>query len=203
LSFRAPAFGARNLLQGFVIPSAALSREESPSARGRHIQSITITDHQPKKVAPMKAATPWITYRTRFLVKAKQLTSSLTFTDILGRQHSGRKGDYLVESSEGVLRIFSRQIFEDVYVPLPPEQAMPPDQATLLAAKTSHRPMLLRRERTSLQCDNSAFIPCDTPPLDGIPNRRKASRDLPAELVRKSPQPSIDRRVPTLGIRSL
>src|SRR5579863_3703509 len=63
-------------------------------------------------------ATPWITYRTRFLVKAKQLTSSLTFTDVLGRLHSGRKGDYLVESADGVLRIAPRQIFEDIYVPL-------------------------------------------------------------------------------------
>jgi hypothetical protein len=66
----------------------------------------------------MKATNPWITYRTRFLVQAKQLTTSLAFTDALGRQHSGRKGDYLVESSDGVLRIASRQIFEDIYVPL-------------------------------------------------------------------------------------
>jgi hypothetical protein len=66
----------------------------------------------------MKATTPWITYRTRFIVKAKQLTTSLTFADNLGRQHSGRKGDYLVESNDGVLRIAPRQIFEDIYVPL-------------------------------------------------------------------------------------
>jgi hypothetical protein len=66
----------------------------------------------------MKATNPWITYRTRFLVKAKQLTTSLTFADVLGRQHSGRRGDYLVESSDGVLRIAPRQIFEDIYVPL-------------------------------------------------------------------------------------
>ena len=66
----------------------------------------------------MKAPSPWITYRTRFLVKAKQLTTSLTFADVLGRQHSGRKGDYLVESADGVLRIAPRQIFEDIYVPL-------------------------------------------------------------------------------------
>jgi hypothetical protein len=66
----------------------------------------------------MKATNPWTTYRTRFLVKAKQLTASLTFIDVLGRQHSGRKGDYLVESSDGVLRIAPRQIFEDIYVPL-------------------------------------------------------------------------------------
>ncbi len=81
----------------------------------------------------MKASSPWITYRTRFLVKAKQLTTSLTFTDVLGRQHSGRKGDYLVESSDGVLRIAPRQIFEDIYVPLlageTPEPIITPPQA--------------------------------------------------------------------------
>lgn len=61
----------------------------------------------------------WKTYRTRFLVKAKQLSCGLVFTDSLGRQHSGRKGDYLVESSDGVLSIAPRQIFEDVYVSMP------------------------------------------------------------------------------------
>jgi hypothetical protein len=66
----------------------------------------------------MKAANPWITYRTRFLVNAKQLTAALSFTDSLGRQHSGSKGDYLVESSDGILSIAARQIFEDIYVPL-------------------------------------------------------------------------------------
>jgi len=58
----------------------------------------------------------WKTYRTRFLVRAKQLSSNLSFTDHLGRQHCGRKGDYLVESYDGVLSIAPRQIFEDVYV---------------------------------------------------------------------------------------
>jgi hypothetical protein len=61
----------------------------------------------------------WKTYRTRFLVKAKQLNSALSFTDHLGRQHCGRKGDYLVESADGVLSIAPRQIFEDIYVPMP------------------------------------------------------------------------------------
>jgi hypothetical protein len=65
----------------------------------------------------MKTA-EWKTYRTRFLVKAKQLSGTLSFTDTLGRPHSGRKGDYLVESSDGVLRIAPRQIFEDIYVPM-------------------------------------------------------------------------------------
>ena len=60
----------------------------------------------------------WTTYRTRFLVKAKQLSSSLSFVDHLGRQHCGRKGDYLVESSDGVLSIAPRRIFEDIYVPM-------------------------------------------------------------------------------------
>jgi len=58
----------------------------------------------------------WKTYRTRFLVKAKQLNSTLSFVDALGRQHSGRKGDYLVESSDGVISIAPRRIFEDIYV---------------------------------------------------------------------------------------
>jgi hypothetical protein len=58
----------------------------------------------------------WKTYRTRFLVRAKQLSSRLSFVDALGRQHSGRKGDYLVESSDGVVTIAPRLIFEDIYV---------------------------------------------------------------------------------------
>lgn len=65
----------------------------------------------------------WKTYRTRFLVKARQLRSSLSFVDALGRQHCGRKGDYLVESSDGVVSIAPRQIFEDIYVPMAEEQS--------------------------------------------------------------------------------
>jgi|SRR5579871_5158507 len=60
----------------------------------------------------------WKTYRTRFLVKAKQLNSSLSFVDSMGRQHSGRKGDYLVETVDGVISIAPRHIFEDIYVPM-------------------------------------------------------------------------------------
>jgi hypothetical protein len=58
----------------------------------------------------------WNTYRTRFLVRAKQLTQPLFFTDPLGREHRGEPGDYIVQSSEGLLRIAPREIFEDVYV---------------------------------------------------------------------------------------
>jgi hypothetical protein len=58
----------------------------------------------------------WNTYRTRFLVRAKQLTKPFSFTDPLGREHQGHPGDYLVQSSNGLLRIAPREIFEDVYV---------------------------------------------------------------------------------------
>jgi hypothetical protein len=60
----------------------------------------------------------WKTYRTRFLVRAKQLAQPLVFTDSLGREHRGRAGDYIVQSSEGAFRIANREIFEDVYVTL-------------------------------------------------------------------------------------
>jgi hypothetical protein len=95
-------------------------------------------------------ANSWITYRTRFLVKAKQLTTTLAFTDILGRQHSGRKGDYLVEFSDGLLRIVSRQIFEDVYVPMfadpqsQPNVALPQPTTTLRPDSFDHREPILR-----------------------------------------------------------
>ena len=52
----------------------------------------------------------WNIYRTRFLVSAKRLTRPLTFTDPLGREHQGRPGDYLVQSSNGLLRIAPREI---------------------------------------------------------------------------------------------
>jgi hypothetical protein len=83
----------------------------------------------------MKAATPWITYRTRFLIQAKQLTTNLRFTDPLGRQHCGSKGDYLVEFSDGAFRITPRQIFEDIYVPLLTTDSNP--SATKPPARTS------------------------------------------------------------------
>ena len=67
----------------------------------------------------------WNTYRTRFLVQAKQLTEPLSFTDPLGREHQGKPGDYIVQSSEGLLRIAPREIFEDVYVPLEMEGRAP------------------------------------------------------------------------------
>ena len=66
----------------------------------------------------MSSACDWKIYRTRFLIKARQLDAPLAFTDPLGREHHGLKGDYLVESSDGLQRIAPREIFEDIYVPM-------------------------------------------------------------------------------------
>jgi hypothetical protein len=124
----------------------------------------------------MKAISPWITYRTRFLVKAKQLNSPLSFTDSLGRQHSGRKGDYLVESSDGVLRIAPRQIFEDIYVPL-------------LSSETQAQVGSRERPNAPQEQEN--------------PRSETAVFSLPHHLIRKSPQPCRDRHSPIPGLRSL
>ncbi len=66
----------------------------------------------------MDLVTQWTVYRTRFVVRARQLTEPLIFTDALGREQCGRAGDYLVETSEGLRRITTKALFEDIYVPL-------------------------------------------------------------------------------------
>ena len=63
----------------------------------------------------------WNHYRTRFLVRARQLTHPLAFVDLFGREQSGQPGDYLVETSDGIRRITSRALFEDIYVPIAQE----------------------------------------------------------------------------------
>jgi hypothetical protein len=120
----------------------------------------------------MKAINEWVTYRTRFLVKARQLTSNLTFTDALGRRHSGRKGDYLVESSDCVLRIHPRQIFEDVYVPL-------------LAASAAEQ------EGTEMSFNQTWPCAGKSRAYESGP-----ATALPPHMVRKSPQPDRSRRGP-------
>ncbi len=139
----------------------------------------------------MKASNPWITYRTRFLVQAKQLTTSLTFTDALGRQHSGSKGDYLVESSDGAFRIAPRQIFEDVYVPLQAGQD-----------ETSAQPNTSGQYETLRQHE---LLPRQTLPRPETLRKRETqvTFSLPPHLTRKSPQPDRDRRNPNPGLRSL
>lgn len=69
-----------------------------------------------------KTSATWKIYRTRFLIKARQLTQPLLFVDALGREHRGQPGDYLVESSDGARRIAPRLIFEDVYVAMGPAE---------------------------------------------------------------------------------
>jgi hypothetical protein len=73
----------------------------------------------------MNLESHWTVYRTRFVVRARQLTETLVFTDALGREQSGRSGDYLVESSDGIKRITTQAIFEDIYVPLVEAHAAP------------------------------------------------------------------------------
>jgi hypothetical protein len=98
----------------------------------------------------------WKTYRTRFLVNAKQLNSSLSFTDHLGRRHCGRKGDYLVESCDGVLSITPRRIFEDIYVPMglapdPPTQGCPETDASTSFSQGKLRLASLRVESMRIE----------------------------------------------------
>ncbi len=109
----------------------------------------------------------WKTYRTRFLVKAKQLNSSLSFTDHLGRQHCGRKGDYLVESCDGVLSIAPRQIFEDIYVPMglaptpSPQESADQHETTTVTRENlrlaSLRVEPLRIEKIKAICRDSSY----------------------------------------------
>ena len=71
----------------------------------------------------------WKTYRTRFVVRAKQLTQPFTFIDINGHEHHGRPGDYVIEAREG-LRISRREIFEDVYVAMEASDSVRPRDLT-------------------------------------------------------------------------
>ena len=76
----------------------------------------------------------WKTYRTRFVVRARQLNEPFTFTDTNGHEHHGSPGDYVIESREG-LRISRREIFEDVYIAMELPESMPRHTAT--APRTS------------------------------------------------------------------
>jgi hypothetical protein len=139
---------------------------------------------------------PWITYRTRFLIKAKQLSTSLTFVDLLGRHQSGRKGDYLVESADGVLSIAPRQIFEDIYVPLQasqtPAQADTPQEYATQEYTTQQTSPAQRYESHR---ENETFQQPEN-------KRQRETTTLPLHLTRKSPQPDRNRQ-PSQGLSSL
>ncbi len=62
----------------------------------------------------------WKIYRTRYLIKATQLTETTVVLDELGRFQTGRPGDYLVEGAGGARRISPREVFEDIYVEMSP-----------------------------------------------------------------------------------
>jgi hypothetical protein len=135
----------------------------------------------------------WKTYRTRFLIKAKQLNSALSFTDPLGRTHCGRKGDYLVESCEGVLSITPRQIFEDIYVTMAESQASFADEKT-------PEPLLNRRMNDDIALP-ARLDEFEEPPTLPRPLARDRHDD-PARVRRKLPQSCRDRRTapPRLGL---
>ena len=100
-------------------------------------------------------ASEWTTYRTRFLIKARRLEQPVSFVDCLGRQHSGKEGDYLVLSSEGSQRVAPREIFEDIYVPMneapsdwPSGSQTSRSQLELLQLETRDLQSKLSRSRT-------------------------------------------------------
>jgi hypothetical protein len=100
------------------------------------------------KESIMNFESQWTVYRTRFLVRARQLTEPLVFTDALGREQSGRPGDYLVESSDGIRRITTQAIFEDIYVALAPTQLCFPGARVQTGVQTDGAPTVLARPVT-------------------------------------------------------
>jgi hypothetical protein len=140
----------------------------------------------------------WKTYRTRFLIQAKQLNYALTFVDPLGRQHCGRKGDYLVESSDGRISIAPRQIFEDIYVPISPLEEEQRER------EVEQKPEDRKGEAPNeLQIGNLPIEPLDITEvkLSRAPVGRKPITptrvprpDESARVRRKLPQPCRDRR---------
>jgi hypothetical protein len=139
----------------------------------------------------------WKTYRTRFLVKAKQLSSSLSFVDHLGRQHCGRKGDYLVESSDGVLSIAPRCIFEDIYVPMSLRRQ--PASAAPIGETKPDQPIfeVLKIEEVRLPDSTSArqgvgqtgSVRQNTLGTEMAPRPEVAAPEDTARIRRKFPQP--------------
>lgn len=86
-----------------------------------------------------KADSGWQIYRTRFLIRAKQLTEPFMFVDALGHEHHGSTGDYLVESSDGTRRIAPREIFEDVYIAMGPKAATWPPRSAAPISRLKRR----------------------------------------------------------------
>ena len=96
-----------------------------------------------------KTSADWNIYRTRFLIRAKQLTEPLVFVDVLGRKHCGQPGDYLVESSDGSRRIAPQKIFEDVYVAMGPADGNTPSPFREMPMSSVKRRAAVNRSQAS------------------------------------------------------
>jgi hypothetical protein len=81
-----------------------------------HLRPSAFFSRAGAQESAVKDADDWKVYRTRYLVRARQLTAPLSIVDGSGKEQSGHEGDYLVECSDGSHRIAPRQIFEDIYV---------------------------------------------------------------------------------------
>jgi hypothetical protein len=96
----------------------------------------------------------WQTYRTRFTVRARTLSAPLSFVDGLGREQSGKIGDYLVESN-GVVTITPRRIFEDVYVALETQDLVATGSLSRPADRSSAAPP----RKSPISTKKSGFFP--------------------------------------------
>jgi hypothetical protein len=108
----------------------------------------------------------WRTYRSKFLIQAKQLSHPLVFVDGLGREHRGKKGDYLVESASGAQRIWPRRLFEDAYVLLDAHFPLSSGPMTLTGSLVSPAPSarkVARREVVVPVVDKGRSTPASRP----------------------------------------
>lgn len=119
----------------------------------------------------------WTVYRTRFVVRARQLTDSLIFTDALGREQSGQAGDYLVEIFDGLLSITPRKFFEDIYVPLKAATNDPGNSGT------TTQPTTILSDRQSPAQRSSAKMEHVTPQ---VVNDRGSPLRAPSLIVARS-----------------
>jgi hypothetical protein len=163
-----------------------------PKAREQQSKKVEIRTQSPDY--RIMKSDQWNTYRTRFLVKAKQLNSPLSFIDHLGRQHHGRKGDYLVESSDGVISIAPRQIFEDIYVPMslldPLTTSSLPNSSNCAGSDETNLDHL-SIEPLNVQNLERRKLPARTP------DPCRPVRQDPSRVRRKSPQPVRSARTTT------
>ena len=76
--------------------------------------------------------------------QSKKIKQVLQIRDALGREHEGKKGDYLMEWCDGMRRIAPKKIFEDVYVPM---DAVRPDDVVIVSPLKKFPVMSVRSTR--------------------------------------------------------